>query len=139
MSYPENVIKGIPNKENYISDGIIGPTLFAFNGNSRSDRQLESSINWDDDAEAINFTLNQKNSDGTSQFKGGLVLIPRSELDHLRVLPTIRGILSYERQPILQINKYHGNILVAGNIPKLLKKSIASSIALLISETIFRD
>ncbi len=142
MPFPEKIIKGIPKKKHYISDGyIIGSNLFNFKDNSRPDQKWETSINWDDDDDAINFSFNQKNSDDTLQFKGGLVLLPRIELDHLIRQPKINGLLSYEREPIPppQINKYHGNILITGNTPKLHKKSIAGSMALLISEEILRD
>jgi hypothetical protein len=138
MSFPENIIKGIPNKKGFIIDGLVSASLFEFKDYSRIDKQLETSINWEDDEEAINFTFNQKNKDDTLQFKGGLVILPRNQVDNLINQPTLRGILSYERQPIPKINKYHGNILIAENTPRHFWKRIAGSLALHVSKIIFR-
>ena len=64
MSYPEDCIKGISNKDAWF-EGNEGPvasaSLFRFsNDNDRNDSMIEESINWNDDQHAIHFTLNQK-------------------------------------------------------------------------------
>lgn len=69
MCYPDNCIKGIPNQDFILPDGTIGAHLFHFKEvNKRDDNFIEQSINWQDDDNAINFTLKQK-KDGDKQFK----------------------------------------------------------------------
>ena len=61
MCYPDNCIKGIPNQDFMLQNGTIGAHLFHFKQeNIRDDNLIGQSINWEDDKDAINFTLNQK-------------------------------------------------------------------------------
>ncbi len=77
--------------------------------------------------------MEQRKENGELQFKMGVSILPREELDRLNHLPTINGILSYERRP-LEGNPYHGNLLLRDNTPSVLMKSIAASLVL-VSET----
>ena len=131
MNYPENSIKGIPNNDFLIEGRTVASHLFDFK-QARDDEKIEQSINWEDDESVIDFTLNQKKEDGDLQFKAGVAILPRSEIDRLNRLPTIRGSLSYERSP-LDNNPYHGNLLLQANVPKAKMRQIAASLALAIS------
>lgn len=133
MSYPENCIRGIPN-QSYISEGLIGAHLFHFNSKHvRGDGWCEQSINWKDNDGVIDFTLLKKKDDEEFQFKAGLAIIPKDELDLLIRRPLISGALSYERQPV-ENNPYHGNLLLRAHSPKPLMRLIAAGLALSISE-----
>ena len=131
MNYPKNSIKGIPNNDFLIEGRTVASHLFDFK-QIRDDRTVEQSINWEDDESVVDFTLNQRKENGDLQFRAGVAILPRSEIDRLSRLPTIRGLLSYERSP-LDDNPYHGNLLLQANVPKAKMKQIAANLALAIS------
>ena len=135
MSFPDNCIKGIPSKDFLIDDGPVAPHLFYFKEHARHDGWVEQSINWEDDDSAIGFTLNQRKENGERQFKAGVVIVPRDEIDRLNRRPAVNSILSYERRP-LKNNPYHGNILLRVNVPKPTMKMIAAGLALAVSRII---
>lgn len=135
MDYPDNCIKGIPNNT-FITNEVVTASLFQFPKNAfRDDGWDEQSINWEDDNSAVEFTLNQKRDTGEIHFKGGVVIIPRNELDRLRNRPQLKGLLSYERKP-LPGNRYHGNILMRSGTPKPTMRLIEAGIALSVEKII---
>lgn len=139
MDFPDRCIRGIPNKSFTIEDGSIGSHLFHFeDDHARDDGWIEQSVNWEDNKSVVEFTLNQTKETGEIQFKAGVVLIPRVEIDRLNRLPTVNGIISYERQP-LENNPYHGNILLRTGVPKPTMKKIAAGLALAVSEIILQN
>ena len=136
MKLPDNCIKGIPNKDFLEDNGYPQSRLFYFEErHTRSDGLIEQSINWEDDDLAIEFSLNQKKENGERQFKAGVAIISRHEIDRLNKQPTVGGALSYERQP-LPNNCYHGNILLQADIKKTRRKMIAAALALHVSKVI---
>jgi hypothetical protein len=136
VTYPINCIKGIPNADFLIEDGSIGSHLFYFKKEHiRDDGRKEQSINWEDDSNAIEFTINQKKDDDSIQFKAGVAIVPRDEIDRLGNMPTVKGLLSYERQP-LDINPYHGNLLLAEGVPNHTMKKLAAGLALAVTKII---
>jgi len=135
--YPNSCIKGIPDK-NFLTPDMTrcGSHLFYFKKiANRNDRLMETSINWEDDPSVIDFTFNQINPDGNKQFKAGIALIHRGEIDNIKRLLFVRGNLSYERKPEKH-NKYHGNILLKEDVPNHVMKQIAATIALIASANI---
>lgn len=138
MTFPDNCLRGIPN-DSYLNDeGSVGSHLFYFLDGDRGDGWSEQSVNWEDDDTVIEFTLSQTKADGSFQFKAGLAEVPRAEIDRLNHRPTIKGLLSYERQP-LQDNPYHGSILLRANTSKPTMKLIAAGLALAVSRVVPRD
>ena len=136
--YPDRCIRGIPDNSFLTDDGSIGTHLFYFfDKHNRDDGWVEQSINWEDDDTVIEFSLQQKKVDGSLQFKAGIVLIPREEVDRLNNLPTVKGLISYERRP-LEDNSYHGNILLKSSLPRPTMKKIAAGLALAVSDIINR-
>jgi len=131
MDYPDNCIKGIPNAEHLTSDGTPATHLFFFSKEDRGDGWKDQSINWDDDDQAIKFTLKQLRN-GNLQFRSGAAVIPRSEIERLNRQPAVQKLLSYERQPFPE-NTYHGNILLSAQAPIHLMRQIAASLALVVS------
>ena len=134
MNYPKNSIKGIPNDSFLLEDGAVHAHLFYFQ-QPRDDGLVEQSINWEDNESVIDFTLNQKKENGDLQFMAGVAILPRSEIDRLSKLSTIRGLLSYERSP-LDDNPHHGNLLLQANISKAKMRLIAANLATAISSII---
>jgi len=138
MNYPENAIRGIPNNSFLIEDGSVGSHLFYFKSeHARDDGWIEQSINWADNESVLEFTLRQTKEDGEIQFKAGVAIIPRQEIDRLNNRPTINGLLSYERRP-LDLNPYHGNLLLKANLPKPTMVKIAAGLALAVSKIVSR-
>lgn len=134
MNFPNNSIKGIPNKDFLIDGMTIGSHLFYFS-QPRDDGKVEQSINWEDDDSVIGSTLSQEREDGSLQFNAGVAVLPRSEIDRLNKRPAIRGLLSYERSP-LNDNPYHGNLLLQANVPKAKMRQIAAGLALAVFKII---
>ena len=134
MNFPDNSIKGIPNKEFLIDETTVGSHLFHFK-QTRDDEFVEQSINWEDNEFVIDFTLNQKRENGNLQFNAGVAVLPRSEIDRLNRRLAIRGLLSYERSP-LNDNPYYGNLLLQANVPKAKMRQIAAGLALAVSKII---
>lgn len=139
MTYPNECIRGIPNKDclHTLVDGsyVASTSLFSFPKNRcRCDGWIEESINWMDDEHALEITLNQKKEDGELQFKIGIAIIQRTELD--RVKKKYGGLLNYERQPIQEnldqgtaANPYHGNVLLKRDMTSSLKSQIRALLA----------
>jgi len=133
-SFPGNCIKGIPNDSFLIDSRTVAPHLFHFKEeHARQDGWLEQSVNWEDDDLAVEFTLDQTKESGERQFKGGVAVLSRCEIDRLNRRPAVNGILSYDRQPSRD-NPYHGNILLRANVPKPTRKMVAAGLALAVSE-----
>lgn len=130
MPFPEEFIKGVPNKNFLDEEGNPGMQLFYIELKQgaaiRDDGFIESSINWRDDDNAIKHILQQEKEPGKLQFQEGAALLSRLELDRIKLKDQR---LTYERRPI-EGNCYHGNILLAENVPKSVMRKIAAAIAL---------
>jgi len=134
-NYPSNCIKGIP-LDTDVKGMHVGSHVFLFDPkHARGDGWIEQSINWEDDHNACEFTLNQKKEDGGLQFRGGIAILPRESIDQFNKLPAIKGLLSYERSR-LKHNRYHGNLLLKDNVEKPARRSIAGTLAVHVAEII---
>jgi hypothetical protein len=127
MAYPDNCIRGVAN-DSFIVKGELSPHLFYFRKEDiRPDGWSEQSINWEDDTDAIGFTLRQRKNKKI-HYQIGIVIIPRSELDRIRDKYRNLNIFTYERKRTGR-NKYHGNMLLnKDEIDKPLMKAIAGSL-----------
>jgi hypothetical protein len=140
MAYPDSCIRGIPNTNCLTEENTLASrNLFQFH-RANADGWLEESINWNDDINAIRFTLEQKKDVGDEcKFGIGIAILVRNEIDLIIRKRGISDRLQYERKPIQEPpNAYHGNLLIKNDIPKQLKESIRSQLAW-ISEIHFRD
>jgi hypothetical protein len=131
MAFPDSCIRGISNCDCLLEGGAVAyMTLFDFHSSPlRNDGWTEESINWMDDEHALGFTLNQVKESGDPQFKMGVAILPRVELDRIRRRHGFAGHFGYERAP-LEGNQYHGNLLLRDDISKPLKNMIRSALAL---------
>ena len=138
MTFPDNCIRGILNHTYMNDDGTIGAHLFYLDPSEKLPDKDEVSINWQEQDSVIAFSLDQKNKDGTFQFKYGVVILPRKEIDRLSMQPTIKGLLSYEKRE-KEDNQYHGNILLDKKASKKTMKQIAATLALHCHKPILRE
>ncbi|MCJ7654742.1 MAG: hypothetical protein MUO97_05485 [Dehalococcoidia bacterium] len=129
---PDECLKGIPNDNCFYVIGescVANVELFRFSGDITPLGWIEESVNWKDDDGAVNLTLKQTKTTGELQFKGGIAIVHRVDLD--RIKKRYAGYLDYERHPIKGENPYHGNILAkdgTGEI-KLIRNQIRSLLA----------
>lgn len=132
MPFPETCVRGILNRGFLLEGGEeAAPHLFFFHQRYARDGDglIEQSVNWEDDASVVDFTLNQSDEDGEPLFHAGVARLPRSEVDRINSWPGVEGEISYERQP-LEGNPYHGNLLLSSDVPKKKMKMIAAGLAL---------
>lgn len=128
MNFPENCLRGIQQKDKILEDGFVATDVFYFDDNHvKENGDFEQSINWEDDEGAIPFTLAQKRSDNSLQFRGGVAILSRADSDRISKLPAGNG-LSYERQK-LDDNPYHGNLVLTGSMSKVRRRAIAGTLA----------
>jgi hypothetical protein len=118
-------------------DGLPNPGVFYFQENHvRVDGLIGESVSWEDDGNAVEFTLAMRHVSGRNagelQFKGGVAVLPRSDLDHLAGTSMVCNALSYNREA-LDENPYHGNLLLRPGLPARRVARIASQIAGLVS------
>lgn len=126
---PEILIRGIPNANFLDDDGNPATALFLFNKDiPRDDNNREESVNWHDDENARKIAFEQKKEDQTLQFKSGIALLSKPELDRIIKTKSAENRLSYERRRLPE-NSYHGNLLLDKGTPKLVMQKIAASIA----------
>lgn len=137
MNYPEDCLRGISAPDHILEDGSVSTVAFNFSDGIRDDGWKELSINWADDESSKESLLNQQKENGELQFKVGYAIVPRREMDHLIAQPMVYGTLSYERLPT-ENNKYHGNILLRGNLPKPTIRKIQAGLALIVSKVVQR-
>lgn len=138
MVFPNNYIRGVLNDTYTTEVGVVGAHLFFPNkrtSDQRGDGWDETSINWEDDENAIRFTLQTTKEDGTIKFQTGVVLLPREEIDRLSSRPTTTGLIGYERQQLPE-NPYHGNIVFRHGMDEHMMKRLAASIAVTASHII---
>ena len=141
--YPNEFIRGIPNaSENYITkEGYPTKQAFVFEEYDSSlrngDGWCEMSVNWLDDAGAIDVLMQQVNiRKGGYQFNGGCCVLDRVVFDAAFRTYVNAGNLSYERKPVEATdenaeNKYHGNILLKNTSSKMIKTNIECTLATL--------
>ena len=137
--FPEECLRGIPHEDSFIEGGLPTVNLFRnFERRQREDGYDELSITWRDDDNALNLILSQTKDDGSIQFKYGVAVIKRRDLDNLKNNPQFSGILSYERRKT-DGNKYHGNILIVSTASKPKRNMVASALAICALKVILNE
>lgn len=125
--FSEKILKGIPNSQSYNEYGVTS-ALFPFNKESpvkEKENWWEESINWSDEDQSVEYLLNQKkNGSNDFQFKEGIAVFLREEIDRVILKKKLREKLKYDRDGIP--HKYHGNILMHKSVPNPFKKMIIS-------------
>lgn len=132
-AFPENFLRGFNIKDCFTQEKNVAPGAFQF-GDFRSNRKddfLESSINWEDDKNAVEVLLNQK-KDGTDEqmFKYGYARLSLTMVRMTLKSLIQKNYLDFERKP-LENNPYHGNILIPSTINRQEKLMIQNNLAAL--------
>jgi len=129
--FPESCVRGIPNPDYvYENNTMLELDAFQFQRSHHNKEWLEESINWNDEENVINFTLQTKEKNGDIKYRGGVALIPERKLRKLKARFRTLNLFDYERSPIDGINPYHGNLLIKTGINKTRKRVIRSAIVL---------
>lgn len=149
-NFSQEFFRGISTIDFITPEGYIKAGAFKFseydNNLRNGDGFCELSINWNDDEYALTTLLEQhKPFKEEKQFKVGYCVIERTHLDLLLRNLIKNGHFSYERKPILeneekdiQVNPYHGNLLMLNNLDKNVQKNIQHSLATLAGSIIYR-
>lgn len=123
---PDSCLRGITKTDDITSDGKVAAVAFypsKKNAPNRPDGASETSINWEDDGNALPFSL--------QQFPNGVIRVLKVELDRIKKAPTSNGEFDYERAPLPNhLNDYHGNLLFQRDLPQPRIKMISSVIAM---------
>lgn len=107
----------------------IGAFQFGNHADERNDNYHEASINWEDDEGAVKTLLEQKKEDTDDlMFKYGYARLPLNLVKMTLKSLMTKDYLNFERKP-LEINPYHGNILIPGDINKQEKSMIQNNLA----------
>lgn len=131
--FPDKLFRGIPN--NSYKNGILLQEAFNLDP-QREDGYCEISITWDDESESLDVIMSQINERTQDyQFRDGIAEICRKDLDSGMKPQMMLKNLWYERRPTSN-NKYHGNILVKGNLDRGMKMLIKSQLAFLANQCI---
>lgn len=130
--FPDKFFRGIKSN-NYISEGMVKSNLFFIELSNLTERPVNNyaeSINWDDDKNALYFTLNQKRIDDVTKiFQAGVAVVFKSTIDSfIKNASIAQDVLSYEREKIIG-NPYHGNLLLKKNISNSRRALIAGALA----------
>ena len=141
VKYPNRFIRGIANRDclrdqsGTLSVSNIGGAAFTFSPQpNHTDGKWELSVNWEDDNDAISFTLSQK-KEGRIQFRVGVVILPRTAIDEINKSPSTPNWLSYERLSVND-NKYHGNLLVNSDLHRQNKRLLSGLLAWRVVEVV---
>jgi len=102
--------------------------LFNFQKSPGNNVWGKESINWMDDEKALDFTLNQKKNERL-QFKVGAAILPRAAIDRINKFYGLTRPIRYERDPIKNVNPYHGNLLLKDDTVGATKTMIRCQLA----------
>lgn len=133
--FPDACLRGLRSKDFVLSDtqslsAVIFEPNYKISAN-RQDRACETSINWEDDEQALHLTLrnHQIAAYGAARLK-------RDVIDTINTLPNLKPYVAtqgrcvfYERAP-LPDNQYHGNVLFSSQIPKPVVRMISGYLAM---------
>lgn len=128
--YPEELIRGIANKDFISEEGYVLPAAFQFEKTAREDGYCELSVNWNDDYGAILEAMNKrKENNGKLQFSIGITKMERRRMEFYLKDHIETKRLSYERKPVVN-NDYHGNLLIHKNTSSQVRNLIMNGLSL---------
>jgi len=121
-NFPDEFWRGIANKE-FISQGHVLASAFQFDEEIRVDNYKELSINWNDNAKALEKLLVQCKENGKLQFSGGAAKLS---------LPTVKQVLkSFIDVDSLFFCVFHGHlpgsIFITGLVTSMIDGTITEN------------
>jgi hypothetical protein len=123
--YPDHCLRGLRTKDYISPEGILAEAFVPDpkTAQSRSDKGMETSVNWEDDGLIISITRK------SLQASHGIARLSVASIREQNSRPGSLGKLTYERCPILG-NLYHGNIVFADGTSPAYRRMIAGALAL---------
>lgn len=120
--YPDHCIRGVRDgKQINPAEGRALSACFApyeKTAEARDDGCQETSINWEDSDQVLEFTLNYRaKPTAYYTFPLGAVRVPREKIDAVNTYEQVRDSIFYERRPV-EGNDYHGNIVFKTGLTK---------------------
>lgn len=139
--FPPTCLRGIRLEKWIVDDGLGGKVLageaFKFDESARAalpnEGWREVSINWEDDAEAVEFTRRQRSARGMPLNQHGVGRLAVADMEQCRALIRMTDSFTYERRadPEQPDNRYHGNLLLAPEVPPAFQRQLAGALGLL--------
>jgi len=133
--FPDYCIRGIKKKSYIYEDtDTVSSALYMPDPRTketRSDGGSETSINWEDNDNVLDFTLQSldDNNQTALAFPHGAVKLSRNVFDNINNSATTLNTITYERQKLPK-NHYHGNIVFRTGLPNHTVTMIANVFAL---------
>ena len=137
MSYPDNFLRGVSNRELLTPALEVSAGVFHFDLSKTNNGWLEQSICWEDDGSVVDLMLNQR-KEGEIRFKAGVVRVPLSCVHYINRLRQTQELLSYERKELNE-NAYHGNLLLKKDTHKITRSKVAATLANHVIDVISRE
>lgn len=137
-SYPPSCLRGLRKRDWIVEDPRRGPTVHggAFEPDppqgSRdwSDGWFEISVNWEDDTTIVEAARSQRSSRDLPLNPYGVARLAVEDIEHARVFLRTANDLRYERRSLPNL-PHHGNLLIAGELPRATQRMIAGTLALM--------
>lgn len=136
-NFPDEFWRGIANKE-FISQGHVLASAFQFDEEIRVDNYKELSINWNDNAKALEKLLVQRKENGKLQFSGGAAKLSLSTVKQVLKSFIDENQFNYERRPVEE-NEFHGNLLISADLNKQLRTQVSNGLALVAGTNIVTE
>ena len=124
MKLPNNYIRGILNSA-HLCDGFLTTEIFLFSESKNCIGYDETSINWCDDDNVQEFSLQQKKDTGEPLFGYGVAVLDTDALN--TCIKQFKNYLGHERRA-LDGNPYHGNILLIHGVKPQIKRLILNQL-----------
>jgi hypothetical protein len=121
---PASCLRGLRAPGWVYDDGVICSDAFmpdSRTARGRVDGGIETSINWEDDEDAI-AELRKSNAAQHG--------VARLRCEHIEIVDRSRGLLLAERKDSGDGNPYHGNIVFAGTLAPRRQRELAAALAL---------
>ena len=139
--FPPSCLRGIRLEKWTVDDGLGGKILageaYKFEESARAGLPQEGwrevSINWEDDAQAVEFTRRQRSTKGMPLNQHGVGRLAVSDIEQCRMLIRVTETFAYERRadPEQPENRYHGNLLLAPEVPVAFQRALAGALGVL--------
>ncbi|HRW07674.1 MAG TPA: hypothetical protein P5121_21375 [Caldilineaceae bacterium] len=132
--FPKRFFRGV-GREKYVDEfNLISHEVFVPNKKTaeyREDSGYETSINWEDNEEVLEFTFKDRQIS-----PHGVVGANTEEIQNANSKPNLKtlienlGRLVFHERAALDTNPFHGNIVFSCDLPKAAQRAICSHLAL---------
>jgi hypothetical protein len=124
--FPDTFIRGIREKGWIRQNGTLRTKAYLPNHKPekpREDGLIGASINWEDNPDVLQFTMNSPYG------LYGAAIVKREVLENISRNPQAIDAVCYERDPLLPENPYHGELVFDKNIDDIVEHYVAGQLA----------